>query len=78
MLPRDRERRNFICKRLQEKAEVAGWLLAGWFGSPEEVSAWLRGREDKSRHTKLVERGCVGEELSVRILSVLELWKAVW
>lgn len=23
-------------------------LLAGWFGSPEDVSAWLRDREGKS------------------------------
>lgn len=59
LLPGDRGRRNFVCKRLQEKAEVAGWLLAGWFEPPEEVSACLRGREDKSRHTKLMEKGCV-------------------
>lgn len=50
-------------------------LLAGWLCSPEEVSAWPRGREGKTRHAKLVEKGCV---LVKRILSVLELWKAVW
>lgn len=65
LLPRDRERRNFFCQRLQAEAEVAGWLLACWFGSPEEVSAWPRGREDKSRHTKLGEKGCVLVKSSV-------------
>lgn len=29
-------------------------------------------------HQASGEGMCVGEELSVRVLSVLELWKAVW
>lgn len=55
-------------------------LLAGWVGSPEDVSAWAQ-RINPMQIGVCKARGgggmCVGEELSVRTVSVLEWWKAV-